>query len=102
MLKKYLFASLTSIWFVQVLQRYLCLFCTRGAAVPLCHRIIVTPRTTLCPPPAPGLPFSHEQLSNPKGDYLATLIADKRFVLHPTNSQGNSSTSGYRGQAVVG
>lgn len=37
-IKKYLFASLMSIWLVQGLERYLCLFC-RGAAVPLCHSI---------------------------------------------------------------
>lgn len=70
---------------------YLCLFCTRGAAVPLCHRIIVTPRTTLCPLPStpPDFPFS-----NPKGDYLATFIADKDLSSTPLTPKGTPAPLG--------
>lgn len=47
-------------------------------------------------PPRPSLP--HGQLSNPKGDYLAPLIAEKRLVLHPMNSQGNPASLGILGK----
>lgn len=101
MLIKSSFASLMSFWFIQAPLRCLSPFSRRGGSAPSVPHVytLITQRRTLSPSlhhhPVSPFPACHSQ--PPKGLYLAMLIAGKRLVLHPTNSERNPNTSGYHG-----